>query len=78
MHFMYFVSCFFMLKNRERNMKYEFIRNYKFNHIRLVKTSYIKNADFSLNKGEHVGIVGQNGTGKSTLIKLCNGSVASR
>ena len=29
-----------------------------------------KNADFSLNKGEHVGIVGQNGTGKSTLIKL--------
>ena len=27
---MYFVSCFFMLKNRERNMKYEFIRNYKF------------------------------------------------
>lgn len=32
-----------------------------------------KNADFSLNKGEHVGIVGQNGTGKSTLIKLCTG-----
>lgn len=28
-----------------------------------------KNADFSLNKGEHVGIVGQNGTGKSTLIR---------
>lgn len=28
-----------------------------------------KNADFSLNKGEHIGIVGQNGTGKSTLIK---------
>ena len=27
-----------------------------------------KNADFSLNKEEHVGIVGQNGTGKSTLI----------
>ena len=24
-----------------------------------------KNADFSLNKEEHVGIVGQNGTGKS-------------
>ena len=30
-----------------------------------------KNAEFSLNKGEHVGIVGQNGTGKSTLIKIC-------
>lgn len=30
-----------------------------------------KNAAFSLNKGEHIGIVGQNGTGKSTLIKIC-------
>ena len=34
-----------------------------------------KNADFSLNKEEHVGIVGQNGTGKSTLIKLCTGQL---
>lgn len=30
-----------------------------------------KNAGFTLNKGEHIGIVGQNGAGKSTLIKLC-------
>ena len=30
-----------------------------------------KNVDFSLNKGEHIGVVGQNGTGKSTLIKIC-------
>lgn len=30
-----------------------------------------KNAGFTLNKGEHIGIVGQNGTGKSTLIKIC-------
>lgn len=30
-----------------------------------------KNAEFSLNKGEHVGIVGRNGAGKSTLIKIC-------
>ena len=28
-----------------------------------------RNAEFTLNKGEHIGIVGQNGTGKSTLIK---------
>ena len=25
-----------------------------------------KNAELTLNKGEHIGIVGQNGTGKST------------
>lgn len=30
-----------------------------------------KNAELSLNKGEHIGVVGQNGTGKSTLIKIC-------
>lgn len=30
-----------------------------------------KNAGFTLNRGEHIGIVGQNGTGKSTLIKIC-------
>lgn len=34
-----------------------------------------KNANLSLNKGEHVGIVGQNGTGKSTLIKICTEQV---
>ena len=30
-----------------------------------------KSANFTLNKGEHIGVVGQNGTGKSTLIKIC-------
>ncbi len=34
-----------------------------------------KNAQLVLNKGEHVGIVGQNGTGKSTLIKICTEQV---
>lgn len=33
------------------------------------------NGEFSLNKGEHMGIVGQNGAGKSTLIKICTGKV---
>ena len=34
-----------------------------------------KNADFTLNKGEHIGIVGQNGAGKSTFIKICTGQL---
>ena len=34
-----------------------------------------KEAELTLNKGEHIGIVGQNGTGKSTLIKICTDQV---
>lgn len=34
-----------------------------------------RNAGFTLNKGEHIGIVGQNGAGKSTLIKICTGQI---
>ena len=29
-----------------------------------------ENASFTLEKGEHMGVVGQNGVGKSTLIKI--------
>lgn len=34
-----------------------------------------KNADFSLYKGEHVGVVGKNGAGKSTLLGICTGEI---
>lgn len=30
-------------------------------------------ASFTLEKGEHMGVVGQNGVGKSTLIKIITG-----
>ena len=35
----------------------------------------LKGVDFQLNEGERVGIVGQNGCGKSTLIKIISGEV---
>lgn len=34
-----------------------------------------ENAFFELHKGEHMGIVGKNGTGKSTLIKILMGKI---
>lgn len=40
----------------------------------MVTNVYIKNAEFSLFKGEHVGIVGANGVGKSTFINICTGN----
>ncbi len=33
----------------------------------------LQNADFSLNEGEKVGVIGINGTGKSTLLKIIGG-----
>ncbi len=37
----------------------------------------LKGVDFSLNEGERVAIVGQNGCGKSTLIKIISGELSS-
>ncbi|MCH5584347.1 ATP-binding cassette domain-containing protein [Shimazuella sp. AN120528] len=34
-----------------------------------------ENASFDLYKGEHMGVVGQNGTGKSTLIRILTGEI---
>ena len=35
----------------------------------------ISNLSFTIDKGDYVCIVGENGTGKSTLIKLCTGQL---
>ena len=34
-----------------------------------------KGADFSLNEGEKIGVIGVNGTGKSTLLKIIAGEM---
>lgn len=39
--------------------------------------SLYQDASFELNNNDHLGIVGQNGVGKSTLIKLLTGEILS-
>jgi capsular polysaccharide transport system ATP-binding protein len=38
------------------------------------KVQVLNNINFSLGRGEHVGILGRNGAGKSTLIRLISGA----
>ena len=33
--------------------------------------------DFSLRKGDRIGLLGDNGTGKSTLLKILSGEITS-
>ncbi len=37
------------------------------------ETAAIENVDFSVEKGDLIGIIGHTGSGKSTLIQHCNG-----
>ncbi len=55
---------FYAQKNRERNMKHEFIRDYKLVSHSFSENVLYKNADFSLNKGEHIGIARAEWNGK--------------
>ena len=57
--------------NKANSLKENVInRLLKRNPLEIQKYSVLKNASFIINKGETFGIIGENGTGKSTSLKL--------
>jgi ATP-binding cassette subfamily B protein len=46
------------------------IQNLQFKYNEKDNNLVLDNLNFAINKSEHIGIVGRNGTGKSTLVKL--------
>ncbi len=62
---------FKIYKNRSYSIKEKFINKIlNRNKTEIEYFDVLKNASFKINKGETVGIIGENGTGKSTTLKL--------
>ena len=62
------------VKNRRRNLKVRefFIKRGK-RRLRTDEFWALRNITFTINQGDAVGIIGKNGTGKSTLLRLIAG-----
>jgi len=63
----------FRIYHEKRNSIYEAIVGRFSNTKYYEDLSVLKNVSFSINKGEMFGIVGKNGTGKTTLLRIISG-----
>ncbi len=65
---------YYMQSEKIDNMKEFFIRLVK-GKIKRSKKRILEEITFSVNKGESVGIIGHNGAGKSTILKIITGII---
>lgn len=68
------VSKTFYISEQSNDTIRERVRNLFSNKSGKRAISALKNVNFSVNKGDFIGIVGHNGSGKSTLLKLIIGA----
>lgn len=64
------LSKHFFINHEKKNTIYEFISSIFEKKSKVEKLSVLKNISFSVKKGEMLGIIGFNGCGKTTLLKI--------
>jgi ABC-type polysaccharide/polyol phosphate transport system ATPase subunit len=68
-------KTFHYVQNRPRSLKSMFVSIAKGDYFKLPKThkTVLQDVSFTIGRGEVVGIMGRNGTGKSTLLRILCG-----
>lgn len=64
--------CFRMANDRVNSLKEFFVAKLK-RRLSYKEFYALKNVSFQVRKGENVGIIGKNGSGKSTILKIISG-----
>ena len=67
------VTKTFRIFHEKRNSIYEYLTSFMNKNRNYEELTVLKDISFSIKKGEMIGIIGFNGTGKTTLLKIIGG-----